>query len=287
MLDRQRRVLAARSGGDPRAGRAPAAGGGRLGRRTVAPRGGRPGRCSGWARPPALVVAIQRRRSAGRGAILGGGFALDGFALGLEAPDPGRVGAGGPALGARRSSGAGKRAGEYYALLLLAACGMLVMAGGRDLLTLWVGPRAAGAGELHPGRLLPRAAARPSRRRSSTSSWARCRRRSCSTASRSSTASPAPCVSTELSAPLAGPRRRQSAGALGWLLLAGGPLLQDRRGAVPRLDSRRLRRCADAGDRLPRRRFEDRLVGAPGARRARIAACRARTGRWWWPRWRC
>lgn len=84
-----------------------------------------------------LVVAVHSRFSEPR-LILSGGFALDAYGRAWKL-----VILTGVALvvllSARAVEHAAVRAGEYYALLLLAACGMLVMAGGNNLLTLWLG----------------------------------------------------------------------------------------------------------------------------------------------------
>ena len=56
-------------------------------------------------------------------------------------------------------------------------------------------------------------------------------------------------------------------------LPAGRPRLQDLGGAVPHVDARRLRRRADAGDGVLRRRAQDRRHGA-----VRCASCRPFAG---------
>jgi NADH-quinone oxidoreductase subunit N len=70
--------------------------------------------------------------------ILGGAYAVDAFARAWKL-----LTLGGSLLVVlvswRAVAPTEPRVGEYYALLSLAACGMLVMAAGNDLLTLWIG----------------------------------------------------------------------------------------------------------------------------------------------------
>ena len=72
-----------------------------------------------------------------RPVILGGMFVLDGFAFFWKLLFARRHGAHGAALAALRRRGE-VPAGEYYSLLLLAATGMMFMASGYSLLSIWI-----------------------------------------------------------------------------------------------------------------------------------------------------
>ena len=80
---------------------------------------------------------------------------------------------------------------EFFALLLLAGAGGVIMAMANDFIVLFLGPRDAVDGRLHPDRHAPAPGPVPGSPASSTSCSAPSRRPSCSTASPSSTAPPA------------------------------------------------------------------------------------------------
>ena len=154
------------------------------------------------------------------------------------------------------------RAGEYYSPLLFAATGMMFMAS-VPACSIWISLelrwrlRATSAGyfkrELKSNEAVP-----------ATSCSGRCCPGRCSTASRCSTAAPA--RSSDQIAGLdrgGGEAEHAGGGGLGdagcWVAVQGGG------GSVPRLDAGRLRRCADAGDGVPRGGIEDGIVCDPGA----------------------
>jgi NADH-quinone oxidoreductase subunit N len=84
-----------------------------------------------------LVIWIQQGPGAGAPSILGGSFVLDGFAFFwkvlLLVSTAVTV-----LLSVRFIEESGYRPGEYFALLLLAATGMLFMVGGTSLLGIWI-----------------------------------------------------------------------------------------------------------------------------------------------------
>ena len=140
--------------------------------------------------------------------------------------------------------------------------------------------------------------ARRPRRRSSTSWWAPSPRVSCSTASRWCTAPPDRPTTSSSAQQLT--TDTVAAGPHGPGAAAGRVRLQDRRGAVPHVGTRRLRRRAHAGHRLHGDGREDRRVrgagtgadrGVPGLHRPLAAdrrgarrRCRWSSATWW--RWR-
>ena len=136
---------------------------------------------------------------------------------------------------------------EYVALLLFSVAGMLVMTDGERPHRGVRGARGAVDPALRARRVRPQPAPARSRPASSTSCSARSPRRSSSTASRSSTAPPGPPRSSGIADVPRHPRARRRGHAA---RRDGAPArrarLQDRRGAVPHVDARRLRGRADA-----------------------------------------
>ena len=139
---------------------------------------------------------------------------------------------------------------ESYVLHAAGAGGMMLLAAARDLIVVFLGIELMSIASLRARGTRPPQQPRRRRRRSSISCWARSRRASCSTASRSCTAPPDPRTSPTIGRPSPETTFNNP------LLLAGiGAAdrrlrLQGRSRAVPHVDAGRLRGRADAGHRL-------------------------------------
>jgi NADH-quinone oxidoreductase subunit N len=147
---------------------------------------------------------------------------------------------------------------EYPVLILLSAVGMSVMVSATSLVTLYVGLELQSLSAYVLASTGAPTSARPERAQIFRPRRA-CLRASCSTEFPALSASPARSSSTA-SRRISRATARQSIGLLfGWSSLLAGLAFKVSAGAVPHVDSRRLRRRTDAGHRILR------LCAASGA----------------------